>query len=78
MVTHIVHIEYGIVAETGQYPEGCWACISLENKSWMAFQDHFKVGQVHIREHQKTARLGSYRANTLVGIEEEIPNSSRQ
>ena len=34
--TQPIHITYGLVAETDQYPEYFWAYRTKDNKSWMA------------------------------------------
>ena len=39
--TQLFHIAYVLVAETGQYPEGCRAWRNQDDKSWTTFQGHF-------------------------------------
>ena len=39
--TQLVHIAYGLVDETGQYPEDFWAWSNQDDKSSTTFQAHF-------------------------------------
>ena len=47
--TQLVHISYGLVAETFQYPEDCRAWRNQGEKSWTTFQDHFIEAQADLR-----------------------------
>ena len=67
--TRIARIAYGLVTETGQYPEDCRSWKNQDDKSWTTFQDNFIEAQADLRERQQTSRQGGYRANNLVGIE---------
>ena len=67
--TQLVRITYGLVAETGHYPEDCRAWRNQDDKSWTTFQAHFIEAQADLRERQQTSRQGGYGANNLVGIE---------
>ena len=64
--TQIVCIPYGMVAETGQYPEDCWVWRSREDKYWTVFQAHFIEAQVDLQERQQTAHQDGYVSNNLV------------
>ena len=66
---HIVRITYGLVSETGQYPEDCQAWRNQTKKSWKSFQYHFILVQADIRERQQTSIQGGYGSNNLVWIE---------
>ena len=72
--TQLVRITYGLVAETGQYPEDCRAWRNQDEKSWTTFQAHFIEAQAELRERQKTSRQGGYGSKNLVGIEESSTN----
>ena len=72
--TQLVRIAYGLVAETGQYPEDCRAWNNQDEKSCTTFQAHLIEAQENLRERQKTSRQGGYGSNNLVGIEEAFTN----
>ena len=58
--TQLVRIAYGLVTETGQYPEDCRSWKNQDDKSWTTFQDHFIEAQADLRERQQTSRQGGY------------------
>ena len=68
--TQLLRIAYGLVAETGEYPEYCRPWRNQDGKFWTTFQAHFIEAQSDLRERQKTSRQGGYGANNLVGIKE--------
>ena len=72
--TQLVRIAYGLVAETGQYPEDCRAWRNQDDKSCTIFHAHLIEAQDNLRERQQTSRQGGYGANNLVGIEEAFTN----
>ena len=76
--TQIVRIEYGLVAEMGQYLEDLWVWRSVDKKSWAAFQEHFIEFQEDLLEHQQTALQGSYGYNNLARIEDEFDNQIQE
>ena len=74
MKTQLPRIAYGLVAETGQYPEKCRAWRNQEDKSWTTFQVYLIEAQTNLRDRQKTSQQGGYGANNLVFIEEAFAN----
>ena len=72
--TQLFRIAYGLVAETGKYPEDFRAWRNQDDKSWTTFQDHFIEAQADLRESPQTSCQDGYRANNLVGIEEAFAN----
>ena len=75
--TQLVHITYGLVAKTVQYPEDCSFWRNQDYKSWISFQACFIEAQADLRERQQTSRQGVYRANNLVGIKKAFVNLSQ-
>ena len=66
--TQLVCIAYGLVAETGQYPEDYRAWRNQDYKSWTTLQSHFIEAQADLIEREKTSLQGGYVPNNLVGI----------
>ena len=52
MKTQLFRIAYGLVAETGKYPEECRAWRNQDEKSWITFQSHFIEAHADLRERQ--------------------------
>ena len=48
----LVRIAYGLVANTGQYPEDCQAGKAVKEKSWTAFHSDFIESQADLCERQ--------------------------
>ena len=48
--TQLVRIAYGLVAETGQYPEDCRTWRNQDENSCTTFQAHFIEEQANLRE----------------------------
>ena len=48
--TQLLLITYGLVSNTGQYPEDCRAWRNQDYKSWKSFQTHFIEAQADLIE----------------------------
>ena len=46
--TQLVCIAYGMVSDTGKYPEYFWAWRNQYKKAWTSFQTHFMQAQADL------------------------------
>ena len=72
--TKLVHITYGLIEETGQYPEDFQEWRMHENAYCTSFQFHFIKAKSELRERKQTSRQGGYGSNNLVGIYKYFAN----